>query len=431
MGLFTNGFNASSKPVLRWPLNIDYSQIDNQVVCVISDTSGLAERPVVIPRVFMPIVARFDGSRSIGDIANEGASVGLTISLVIEIAKLLDKFSFLDSDRTRSMWQQILTDFRDARVRELSHVQRGYPVCCDEIRKQFSDYLSNIDDIKIPDVSSDTIHTIIAPHIDYRRGWKTYGQVYRVMKQIPVPDVILLIGTAHQYSKNPLILTNKAFKTPFGIMPAASTSIKAIAESLERELGYNVFESEILHKSEHSLDLQLPLLGTVYENCKAMPSVIPILVGSFQEYVTSRNDALAITLVESFCNAVAKALEELKNNNLRVMIYCGVDLSHVGAHFGDMSSIKEQGLRELQEYDSYLISQIMSGNASGLYQHIMQVEDRFRVCGFPALYVVLRVLELLNLSINGHCIDYRQSVEQDGNCVVSFFGGVLYQYANT
>ena len=437
-------------PTLRWPLNIEYAQINGEMVCVIKDPSGLCRQPVVVPNIIMPIIARFDGLHSICDIAKEGQSVGLTVAFVAEVAEFLDEFFLLDSTHSRLKWEQIVTDFSKSKVRMLSHAGQVYSANRDELKAQLHTYLVNRDKVKIGnDIELDRVHTIIAPHIDYSRGGKTYGQVCNILEQIPMPDIVVLLGTSHQYSKSPFILTNKAFQTPFGIMPSAYSSINEIAELCKQEMAYDVFESEVVHRVEHSLDLQLPILGATYENYlrdvdesinrvdsefyleqvdenKYLgPSVIPILVGSFYEFVESKSNLCEVKLVEGFCNCVASVLQDAKRNKLRVLLYCGVDLSHVGTIFGDLSKITKEGLYNLKQHDLNLISKITSGDALGLNEAILQTGDKFRVCGFPTLYVALRVLELMNEPVKGHCLEYRQATEEKNDCTVSFFAGVL------
>jgi len=105
----------------------------------------------------------------------------------------------------------------------------------------------------IPGQSEKPVKGIIAPHIDFQRGGPCYAWAYKELVESPDPDLFVVLGTVHPPTKNPFVLTKKNFETPFGVI----NTERDIIESLEKKVHFNLFENEIVHKTEHTIEFQL------------------------------------------------------------------------------------------------------------------------------------------------------------------------------
>jgi hypothetical protein len=233
--------------------------------------------------------------------------------------------------------------------------------------------------------------------------------------------VLFILGTTHQPAQFPFVLSDKAFATPFGTLNPAKEAISTIAARYgpDRAFGF-----EILHKKEHSLELLLPFIGHAFCGAKA-PEIVPILVGSFHQYVSEHNQPDSYPEVEMFITGLVESISALREAGKRVLIVCGIDLAHMGRSFGDPQQLTPNGLGDIEAQDQKLLNAIYAGDSTKVFDHIADDEDRRRVCGFPTLYTVLNTLEKANIAVEGTDFGYKQAAEEESDCIVTFFSGCL------
>jgi len=407
-----------SKPVLRWPLDVS-TGLDSKTY-ILRDQQGVALEAITVPSAAMAIISRFDGSKTISQIANDGSAFGITVEIVLNLAQELERRFYLQSPLANARWELIVADFKSSPVREAVHAGLVYPSDPTELRQQIQQYLANSEPTPLADLRLEKVTAMITPHIDYHRGWRSYGAAYKSLEGLPAPDVIFLIGTAHQASRGFFHLSQKAFATPFG----ALNSDQEVISQLARLSGSKrLFEDEILHKREHSLELQLPFIHFAFSQ-QTLPRLVPILVGSFHHLLQDSKSPREYGEVGEFIGALAETIKSLRSSGRRVLLYGGVDLAHVGQHFGDQIRVSDSGLEKIEERDRELLARIIRGDHCALFEHIAEDQDARRICGFPSIYTQLAALELAGVNIRGHTIDYRQAVDRKNDCVVSFASAV-------
>ena len=408
--------NSADRPVLRGPLDIQLLERRGEKFVVISDPRGVCRGPVVLPLPLWPIATRFDGARTLGEIAAEGEPYGITISLVQRLAAELDELMLLDSAASRAAWQQIQDNFRLQPVREMAMSDRAYPRSGEDLRRMIAQFVERAELSPLDLAPDREVVALLSPHIDYQRGWQTYCSVWSVLECVDRPDVIVLVGTAHQGGSSIFHLTAKGFDTPFGCMPAAKDSIERLVSRCGKEI---LFRDEILHKHEHSLELQLPWIGCRFVD-QGLPAIVPILVGSFHHFVARRTQPMLSQEVALFVEALAAEIEHLRNEGKRVFLYGAVDLAHMGLHFGDTQRVSENHLDVLEAQDRAMLDCVLQGTAEDLFNFIAAEGDRRRICGFPAIYLMMAVTRAAGLNVERHLLDYRQAVERQSDCVVTF-----------
>jgi AmmeMemoRadiSam system protein B len=90
----------------------------------------------------------------------------------------------------------------------------------------------------------------------------------------------------------------------------------------------------------------------------------------------------------------------------------GVDLSHVGARFGD-PPVDERTQRETEEWDRAALEAARRGDADGWFAAIAEHDDQTRICGLAPTYAMLRCVE----AGEGRLLRYQQSDEPGGSFV--------------
>ena len=276
---------------------------------------------------------------------------------------------------------------------------------------------------------------LVAPHIDYERGGNTYGLSYRVFQDLPRPDVIFLIGTSHQASNACFHLSAKDLETPFGVLPCDRHLVAEInAQYTYRDL----LAEEILHRTEHSLELQLPFLGLLLEAQKSkatvnppkMPTVVPILVGSFEPFFdlpieASPGGPRFHPEVAEFIATLGNLMRKLEAQGRSFLWILGVDFAHVGQHFGDKQPLQAGDADAIEVRDRLLLKTVCDRSADDLFCHVAEDRDKRRICGYSSLYTVLGSLEHAGIAARGNLLDYQQAIDLKSDQLVSVASLVL------
>jgi len=99
-----------------------------------------------------------------------------------------------------------------------------------------------------------------------------------------------------------------------------------------------------------------------------------------------------------------------------IALIASADLSHIGARFGQPPPLSQAHLDLARRHDMALLEKARSGDADGLYQVLAEEQDRYHVCGFPAIYALLRALPIKE----GRLLSYQQAAEPQTHSCVSF-----------
>ena len=404
-------------PRLRWPLDIQQVGVQGQNFALLRDPLGVAADPAIVPLAVLPIISRFDGVQSIASIAKSGEEYGVTVELVAEIAAQLGRMGFLADAETEARWAKIRDEFRRLEIRPAVLAGKVYPSDARELQRVLENYIEQAGVPSVNLLPGQEIAAMICPHIDYQRGWRTYAAAYSILSRVPKPDVIVMFGTCHQPAEGPFVLTNKRFDSPFGIFEPQRDILRGLVE----RLGEQVLGEEIVHRTEHSLELQLPMLGLryLYED---LPPIVPVLVGSFAAQV-ERGEVDRDDPIRKFVAAAVDVLREYRRNGARILFYGGVDLSHVGLQFGDTERSSPESLAVVDRRDREFLSLALGGTSDAVFRHIGEDRDRRRVCGFPAIFTMLSIFEGLGERLEGHLVDYQQSVDAASDCIVTYAAG--------
>ncbi|MEP7120727.1 MAG: AmmeMemoRadiSam system protein B [Byssovorax sp.] len=381
---------------------------------MLRDAEGIAPNPVVFSTELAPILARFDGRRSVATIAAEATlATGRTVeaSLVADLAAELDAAWMLDSEAFRARRGAVIAAFLAAEVRPAQHAGGAYPGEATALRRYIEDEcLAHAPARK----GGSAIVGLTAPHMDLWRAAAGYGHAYRALADALPDDVdtLILLGTSHALMRRPFAVCAKAFATPLGALEPDREAIAA----LEKASRFDLRADEYLHKGEHSLEFQAVFLrhalAARYGHASARePRIVPILCGLGEAQASGRDPALDGD-AESFLVALGELVERRCG---RVLVVAGADLAHVGPRFGDAGPLDDRGRERLAQRDSESIALAVDRDAAGFFTQVQSDLDTRRVCGLGPIYTMLRVLP----AAKGARLHYAQHVDPDEGSIVS------------
>lgn len=371
-------------PCLRRDIDIIPTTYRGENVFLVKDVLGLIPQPIMLRGEALKILGLIDGKRSIRDIQLHLMRLqgGLIVNTedVEGMISQLDKFYLLDSQDYRRKKQAIIEDFSRRKVREVSLAGRAYPDDPDRL----DHYIRSVLDMKEngPGVlEGNRVHALVAPHIDMEIGKKIYAEAYGILKGTS-PGKVLLLGTGHNLSESLFSLTAKDFVTPLGRVRTDRDWI----ERLKKNYAPGFLAShDIDHKNEHSLEFQLLFLQYLYGNDFTL---FPVLCGSFHQVLPGFSCAAEIPGMSDFVSGLRRYLEE---GDGPALIVAGVDFSHIGPKFGHREPAVSL-LLEAKEHDRSLLDAICRGDGKTFWEIIQKKDNRYNVCGFSTLALLLELL---------------------------------------
>jgi hypothetical protein len=230
---------------------------------------------------------------------------------------------------------------------------------------------------------------LVVPHAGYVYSGPCAGLTLGLLRGAQVRRVVL-IGPSHRLSfRGAALPDDTAFATPLGRIELDHDAIKALG----RRPGFEV--NAAAHASEHSLEIELPLLQ------KVLPpsfTLVPIVIGR-----TTREE------LQSIGAAVASLLEEPGT-----VLVVSSDFTHFGPNY-DYQPFRADVPRGLAQLDGGAIRTILSRDLAGFEAYLDSTDAT--ICGAAPIRILLQALK--GRDLEGRWIDYYRS------------GDMLADFANT
>jgi len=400
----------SIKPKLR-EIKTEPAVEEGQSGVLLSDPIGVSSKTVFVPSSLALLLSLIDGTRDIGTlIAGYQLRTGryLGCSQIEDFIRNLDEAFFIDNERFAQAYKTVLDDYRSASSRPLVLAGKSYPDNVEELEAFLKEHLDQIEDNGKNDYVGD-IKGLISPHIDFARGSKTYAKVWLKAKAaVREAELFIILGTDHKEGDGRITLTHQSYETPWGIMPTDQD----IVAQFKKQIGEGIFERELNHRSEHSVEAAIIWLHYLLEGKTCQ--ILPVICGSFPSFIESCKSPIETPHIAS----TVEVLKEVISNR-RTIIIAAADLAHQGPAFGDPIPLDLAEKVRMAEQDKKLIDIISRGNAEDFFSEIKNERDRRHVCGVPPIYIALSVLS----EISGKSIDYQQCpASEDGTSFVSICG---------
>ena len=405
-------------PKLR-EVNIFPVQNSGQSLLCLQDPQNVSEKALFLSPPLYFVVSLFDGRHSILDIQAEYMrrfGEFLYTEKLQEIVNQLDEALYLEGERFKDALRQKEENFRKAPLRDPLFAGKSYEGDPNGLRAQLKGYFEGTNGPgSLGERKGESgLKGVIAPHIDFQRGGFCYAFAHREIAEKNSSLCFIILGIAHAPMKNVFCLTRKDFVTPLGTLSVDQELVGAIQSRYPEDL----FEDQGIQRSEHSIEFQSVFLRYLYPEPVPL-KIVPILIGSFHEAIEKGISPLELKPVRQFIDALSESVSSLGRE---VCYIASADLAHVGRQFGDRGGMNEYGLRILSQEDQEMLEYVEKMDGEGFFSVIAAEKDRRRICGFPAIYSMLKLLE----AKEGKVLKYGQAFTPETQSVVSFASLAFY-----
>jgi len=400
------------RPKLR-PVSARRADHQGREVVALEDPLGVAEALAFpIDGMVHRVVRHFDGRATLPEIQvrvlRDTGQVVSTAELEALIEQL-DRALMLDGPAFAAH----RAAYRAQGVRPAAHAGRSYAGTGRALRAQLGKFFADPGGAGSPADPPDgaprsPLRGVLSPHIDFTRGGPTYTWAYKELIERSDADTFVILGVAHQPCAHRFALTRKDFETPLGL----ARTDRAFVDRLAALAGGHLFDDELAHRTEHSVEFQVVFLQHLLGGKRDF-AIVPILAGSFHDLMEAGADPMADSEVRRFVEAL-RAAEAASPG--KVAYIGGVDLGHVGPEFGDADPVDDATLGRLERFDAAMLGHAAAADPAGWFAEAAAVQNRWRVCGLAATYTMLRAMG----PARGTLLRYDRAVDPARTCCVSF-----------
>lgn len=235
---------------------------------------------------------------------------------------------------------------------------------------------------------------LVVPHAGFVYSGAIASHSYARLAERGFADTFIILGPNHTgMGSGVSIMTEGAWKTPFGSVPLDSSLAQTISTGI-------IDQDKTAHTYEHSIEVQLPFLQYIAKGRKF--EFVPLCM-MMQDYETIQ-DVGAI---------LAEAIKKSKKN---VVIIASSDFSHAGFNY---RSMPPQGMRVdtyAEKQDAIAIERILALDPEGLIKTVE--EHNITMCGYGPIATMLFVTKKLGAT-KAELLKYGTSydVHPDSSCV--------------
>ena len=396
---------------------IDVEDFDGAAY-ILYDTSGLSEAQLIVGDSSMYFISRMDGKHSMLNLREEyQRETGLEVDVVdIEcIVHELDSARFLDNENFEDLYNNLLSEFNTNPIRSSVCSSSVYSDDIEALEDELDILIQNAPKPemqgRVGNVMRRAPRGVIAPHMDFVRAAKCYGQVYKeLLEKYNKPDVVIVLGTAHGKMKNRFAVCDKDFEVTGGVVKCHNEITEKILEMTATVANFK--DDIFVHRSEHSIELQAVWLDYIWPGVQ----IVPVLVGEMESYIkhpeTVNDDPEIISMVA----AIKKIMAEYK-----VTVMASADLSHIGRRFGDDRDLDIGFVSETEVADRNYLKYVLKGDSYGALEILAAHRDRYHICGTGCIYVLNALLP----EVTGQLLGYYQAVSHELEQAVGCAGVVF------
>jgi len=209
----------------------------------------------------------------------------------------------------------------------------------------------------------------IVPHAGYVYGGKCMGDAYSELKGDC--DTIILLGPNHA-NKEPIInFSFQNFLTPLG-KTNIDLDLATHILSQSKVFGLNAEENEKAHEKEHSLEVQLPFIQTLFPNTK----IVPIIFGNL-----SFEESLKLSRIIYYAS---------RNKNIKIIV--SSDFSHYGEIY-DFIPFTENIKENLYNLDMEAIKLIIDSESKSFYDY---ATENTTICSIAGIVIAIELAKLFS-----------------------------------
>jgi AmmeMemoRadiSam system protein B len=268
---------------------------------------------------------------------------------------------------------------------------------------------------------------IIAPHLDYGRGWINYAQVYGRMRVVDKPDRIIILGTNHFGSGTGVVGCDKGFETPLGVSPLADDVLASLRRRLGEDGERRLLKDKYDHEREHSIELQIGWIQHVFgpQPGDVEGKHIPVFAALVHDPARNSGqsyDDMGLAF-DPFVDALKQTISELPGKTL---VISSADLSHVGPAFGDRVQLhgddktNPQGVaarNSVVQQDQQMVRMIAEAKPDELIASMAWQGNPTRWCSVGNIAATLKAVDATPERTK--VLNYLAAMDQQGMALVS------------
>jgi AmmeMemoRadiSam system protein B len=138
-----------------------------------------------------------------------------------------------------------------------------------DVKSQIEAFLARADSPPVPDRG---LFAAAVPHAGWRYSGAVAATALRALAGRSSPEAILLLGAVHRaYLDRAALYPEGEWETPLGAIHVDSS----LAAEVERALPGLVERNESAHDTEHSLEVEAPLIRALFPGVPVVPLMVP------------------------------------------------------------------------------------------------------------------------------------------------------------
>jgi hypothetical protein len=439
---FDSNLPHHARPKLR-PVRGFPAQMGDQMVLGLADQRQISERVVFMAPAVQLLLPLMDGNRTIDQIVAE-VGRGLTSEMLEGVVAQLDDAALLFGPRFEELLAKVRREFEAsanlppastaAFVDAITAQALGESASEDEKAAAGPGKLREVMDKWIAEALKDADEpsfdalprAVVAPHLDYSRGWLNYAHVYGRMRVTDRPDRVVILGTNHFGFGTGVVACDKGYQTALGTCEVDGELLERLKANLGADNAARMLANRYDHEREHSIELHVPWIqhclgaGPDGKHCK----VLGVLIHDPAVNNGNSYDGQGLSL-QAFLEAMKKAIAEVGG---RTLIVSSADLSHAGAAFGDqvqtMAGEEKDAVafrNKVFQHDRDMIELVRGNKPDELVAAMSWQQNPTRWCSTGNLVATLKLTEPSEIQL----LNYTAAMDQQGLGMVSSMAMVM------
>jgi AmmeMemoRadiSam system protein B len=196
-----------------------------------------------------------------------------------------------------------------------------YPASARTLERDVDELLGRAD----PPRQSGIVYGLISPHAGYMYSGFTAAHAYKVIRGRTFDAVIVIGPSHHEYFHGVSVYPGESYRTPLGVVPIHADLRSAIIREDRR-----ILLSAAGHRSEHSVEVQIPFL----QRALGSFSFVPIVMGD-----------QTMELCEYLSEAISSAV-----SGKNVLLVASSDLSHFHP-YDEAASLDSRVIEMVEAYE--------------------------------------------------------------------------------
>jgi AmmeMemoRadiSam system protein B len=431
------------RPRLR-PVRAFQANMGDRTYMGLADARQISDRVIAAPLEAQPLLPLLDGQRTVEEIVAEFGR-GLSVEILQSMVAQLDDAGLLFGPRFDAIYAKMKEQFDSTAVlppaasatfADALVVQKFGANATDELKVEYGGaLLREIMDQWITKASAEDPmreappaglpRAVIAPHLDYQRGWLNYASAWCRLKGGPRPDHVVILGTNHFGLGTGVVACDKGYQTPLGTCPADTAMITAFRRRLGPDAEAKAFEHRYDHEREHSIELQIAWV----QHClgpDAAGQYCPVFASLVHDPAVNNGESYdgSGLALGPFVEALRGAIADVGGTTL---VISSADLSHAGPMFGDQQPLAgespqaNEARQRIASHDKDMLAMVASAKPDELIAAMAWQQNPTRWCSTGNLVAALKIVQPEKVEL----FRYLASMDQQGMGMVTSISGAM------